>query len=648
MTEFFYAPTPMRSVLIANRGEIACRIIKTCRRLGLRSIAVYSEADAGARHVRLADTAHAIGPANPSQSYLRIDAIIAAAEATGADAVHPGYGFLSENADFVQAVADAGLVFVGPSADAVRRMGSKITAREIAKDAGVPVVPGYDAEGASDADFAKAAQKIGYPVLVKASAGGGGRGMRQAGSKADLNRALEDARKEAGAAFGDATVFIEKLIQSPRHIEVQVFGDGAGGALHFHDRDCSVQHNHQKMIEEAPAPNLPDKVRAALSEHATSLASSIGYSGVGTVEFVMGANDAAPYFLEMNTRLQVEHPVTEAICGVDLVEWQLRQAAGLPLPLTQDQITPQGHAIEMRINAERPEAGFLPDVGRIAVLQTLDCLRFDSGIDAGDTVSSHYDSMLAKLIAHGSDRDAARQALLAGIDGTALIGVGTNLGLLRDCLSAPAFAKGLATTAFLSETFPDGWYPDADILLRLRGQAALAAITGQSDPHTRTDGFRVGARAAPGRAPLHISDDYGQTDLCLHLGPDPTVTSGERDLPLGPPPAYLALSGPEAHVASRGLALKLSARALAEARMDARNDVAEQGSIPAPLTGLVTEVRVCLGDRVAKGDTLVVMEAMKLVHTLAAPFDGTVGKLTAAVGDTVAAKSILVEIEEQS
>jgi len=648
VTKFLTAPHPIRSVLIANRGEIACRIIATCRRLGMRSVAVYSEADAGARHVRLADVAHGIGPAPASQSYLNIEVIIAAARATGADAIHPGYGFLSENPDFVTAVEEADLIFVGPSSEAVERMGSKITARRIAEDAGVPVVPGFDEPGASDADFAAAAKRIGYPVLVKASAGGGGRGMRRAARPDDLVAALDGARAEAATAFGDATVFIEKLIEDSRHIEVQVFGDGKGGALHFHDRDCSIQRNHQKVIEEAPAPNLPDAVRKALLAHATGLAAAIRYAGAGTVEFVMGAQEAAPYFLEMNTRLQVEHPVTEMICGVDLVEWQLRQAAGLPLSLAQEQIVPRGHAIEVRLNAERPEAGFMPDLGRVTGLQTPDTLRFDSGIDAGDTVGSHYDSMLAKLISFGADRDAARQRLIAGIDATAITGIGTNLGFLRDCLIAPAFAEGRATTGFLGETFPDGWCPDPDTLLRLRGHAALAAIAGSDDPQTRTDGFRVGGRTAPGRAPLHVADDYGSADLCLRLGPEPSVAADGRVVPLTTSPTYVVRDGAQVRAAGHGLALTLTARALAGARMDARKDIAAQGAIPAPLTGLVTDVRVAVGDRVARGDTLIIMEAMKLIHTLAAPFDGTVGKLTATVGDTVAARTVLIEIEEQS
>ncbi|GHF60456.1 ATP-binding protein [Seohaeicola zhoushanensis] len=647
MSDFLTAPRPIRRVLIANRGEIACRIIATCHRLGLTAIAVHSEADASARHVRLADEAVAIGPAPAAESYLSIERILAAARASGADAIHPGYGFLSENPRFVSAIEAAGLIYVGPDAEAVSAMGSKIAARHIAETAGVPVVPGFDGEGADDATLDRAAETIGYPVLVKASAGGGGRGMRRVMRPEDLSAALASARAEAASAFGDATVFLEKLIQNPRHIEVQVFGDGKGGALHFHERDCSVQRNHQKVIEEAPAPNLPDAVRQALFSHALSLTSAIRYAGAGTVEFVMAAGDTHPYFLEMNTRLQVEHPVTEMICGVDLVEWQLRQAAGLPLPLTQDQIRPRGHAIELRLNAERPETGFLPDTGTITRLASGPGLRFDTGVETGDAVSSHYDSMIAKLIAHGADREAALDRLCKGIDGTQVAGVGTNLGLLRDCLTTPAFAEGKATTGFLEATFPEGWRPDPDTLLRLRGSIARAAITGADDPLTRTDSFRIGAATAPGRALLQVVDDYGAAEIALTFGPAPEVSDGGRRLEIDP--ALTVFKDGNRHTATlRGLSVSAEVRPLAEARLDDRRDTQAEGIIAAPLTGLVTEIRVATGDRVTKGDTLAVMEAMKLVHALPAPFAARVARIAVTAGQTVAQKTILIELEEES
>ncbi|MBY0511010.1 MAG: ATP-grasp domain-containing protein [Rhodospirillaceae bacterium] len=646
MNAFLTAPRPIRSVLIANRGEIACRVISTCRRLGLATVAVYSEADRNARHVRLADTAYELGPAKAADSYLAIPRIIAAAKATGADAIHPGYGFLSENAAFVAAIDAAGLIFIGPTADNVAQMGSKIEARRIAQAAGVPVVPGFDSPKATDAELTAAAAKIGYPVLVKASAGGGGRGMRRVMKPEELLPAVASARSEAASSFGDATIFLEKLVQKPRHVEVQIFGDGKGGALHFFERDCSVQRNHQKVIEEAPAPNLPESVRAALLGNAVKLAAQIRYAGAGTVEFVMSAEENAPYFLEMNTRLQVEHPVTEAICGVDLVEWQLRQAAGLPLPLRQDEIRAKGHAIELRVNAERPEAGFMPDTGRIRTLDVPHGTRFDTGVEPGDEISPHYDSMIAKLIVHRPDRGGAIAALVGALDNTMLSGVGNNLGFLRDCLIAPAFKDGRATTAFLTETFPNGWQPDTEVLLRLRGHAARAAIGGAGDPHRRVDGFRVGGRVAPGKVPLLVEDQFGRAELSLTLGREPRVASAGREITLGAAPLVKA-AGRGVDAALHGITLTLHATPLADARVVAEVEGAGERILFAPLTGLVKEVHVKTGDKVAKGDTLVVMEAMKLIHTLIAPQDGVVGKLAAVAGQTVPAKTVLVELEEE-
>ncbi|MGD9864804.1 MAG: biotin carboxylase N-terminal domain-containing protein [Pseudodonghicola sp.] len=648
MMEFLTAPRPIRTVLIANRGEIACRVIATCRRLGLRSVAVYSEADADALHVRLADEAHSIGPAPAADSYLNVAAVLAAARAAGADAVHPGYGFLSENAGFVRACADAGLIFVGPWPEAVAAMGSKIEARRIAEAAGVPVVPGFDAAGASAADLAAAAARIGYPVMVKASAGGGGRGMRRVEAPEDLPAALEAARREAGSAFGDDRLFIEKLILAPRHLEVQVFGDGQGGALHFHERDCSVQRNHQKVIEEAPAPDLPEAVRQRLFDSALTLTRAIRYAGAGTVEFIMDRGGAAPWFLEMNTRLQVEHPVTEAICGVDLVEFQLRQAAGLPLPLRQDQIAPRGHAIEVRINAERPGEGFLPTTGRFADVVAPEGLRFDSGVAAGSEVGTSYDSMLAKLIAHGPDRDSARRRLIAGLSDLAMPGVGTNQAFLADCLRAGDFAAGWATTDFLAESFPQGWAPDPDRLLWLRGHAALASLPGAGCPLSVGDGFRVTARrgGAAARVPLVIEDDFGRSELVLTLGPAPAVASGDRAMPLAGPAPRVWRDGDGLCVCGGGLSLSARLRPMAEARMSARADDAAEGRVIAPLTGLVTQVHVAEGDLVAAGAPLIVMEAMKLVHTLSAPLAGRVARVACAVGETLNAKTVLVEMEE--
>lgn len=629
---FLTAPRPIRTVMIANRGEIACRIITTCRRLGLKTLAVFSDADAGALHVRMADNAIRLGPAPAKQSYLNIPAVIAAAREGGADAVHPGYGFLSENPAFVQACEAAGLIFAGPSAQAVAAMGSKVEARRIARAAGVPVVPGFDAAGADAAAIAAAAEQLGFPVLVKASAGGGGRGMRRVDRADDLASALTSARAEAGTAFGDATVFLEKLIDNPRHIEVQVFGDGQGGALHFHERDCSVQRNHQKIIEEAPAPNLPDAIRTQLFDHALTLTRTIRYAGAGTVEFILGRESDVPFFLEMNTRLQVEHPVTEAICGVDLVEWQLRQAAGLPLPLTQGQIMPRGHAIEVRLNAERPDQGFIPATGQVIDLVAPRGLRLDTGVAPGSEISVHYDSMIAKLIAHGPTREDARARLLSGLESLALPGIATNQAFLADCLRAPAFMEAGATTGFLAENFGGGWQPAPGALHALRLGAARAALPPGGTPHNRTDVFRVTGR--PGRVPLHIADDYGAVDITL----------GEE------PPAAPVRLWPVADafwVCGGGLTLRLTITPLAEARMRAPDGGAAQGHLLAPLTGLVSAVHVAPGDRVEKGAPLIVMEAMKLVHTLAAPVSGKVVRVACKAGDTIAAKTLLIELEEE-
>ncbi len=445
--QFLTSPRPIRSVLIANRGEIALRVMRTCARLGLRTIAVYSDADAQAVHVRCADEAIRIGPAPARASYLDIDAIIAAAKQAGADAIHPGYGFLSENAAFVRRCEAAGLIFVGPSADAVERMGSKIEAKRIAEAAGVPTVPGYHGDAQDEATLARAAAKIGFPVLIKASAGGGGRGMRRVDRIGDFADALEAAKAEAEAAFGDSSVLLEKFILNPRHLEVQLAGDRTGSLVHLFERDCSVQRNNQKVLEEAPAPNLPDGVRARLYEAALKLGRAIGYDSAGTVEFIMDANSAHPYFLEMNTRLQVEHPVTELITGIDLVEWQLLAAAGEKLPLTQDQIRAHGHAIEARITAERADLGFQPVTGELVVVEPPRGLRFDSGVEAGSRISLYYDSLIAKLIAHGADRDAALSRLAAGLSDLIAAGPSDDAGLSARRGSSSAFHEGAGDDA---------------------------------------------------------------------------------------------------------------------------------------------------------------------------------------------------------
>lgn len=648
MMEFLTAPNPIRTVLVANRGEIACRIIRTCHRLGLRTVAIHSKVDSEALHVKLASTSVCVGPAASSESYLKIPAVIEAAKASGADAVHPGYGFLSENADFVKACDEAGLLFIGPSAHAVAEMGAKIQARSIAKKAGVPVVPGFEGVNAGYEELAEAAGKLGYPVMIKANSGGGGRGMRRVTSSETLKAAFDSARQEAGASFGDDSVFIEKLIESPRHLEVQVFGDGRGGALHFYERDCSVQRNHQKVIEEAPAPNLPEAVREKLLEYALKLTSAIEYAGAGTVEFIMEASGDSPYFLEMNTRLQVEHPVTEEICGVDLVEFQLRLAAGLSLPLTQEQIVPKGHSIEVRINAERPESGFIPGTGTFLDVDGPAGLRFETGVETGSTVGTNYDSMLAKLISYGPDRESARRQLVDGLKSLSLIGVPTNQAFLIDCLEAKAFVDGRGTTEFLTETFPDGWSPDADELTRLRGAAARAFCdTGEEDPRYRRDWFRTIKSRRGARADFAVQDDFGSAELTLWAGGRNAVEADGRSLDMTDVEATV-FEAPDALYAMRnGLTIAANIMIASDAKLGGAGVGLAEGDIAAQLTGLVTKVFVTEGEEVEAGTPLLEMEAMKLVHLLTAPFSGKVTNVSCTDGATVQVKTVLMSIEEE-
>jgi acetyl/propionyl-CoA carboxylase alpha subunit len=651
MTAFATAPHPIRTVLIANRGEIACRIMRTCRRLGLGTVAVHSDADAGALHVREADRAVRIGPAAAAASYLDIPAIIAAARSSGADAVHPGYGFLSENATFARACAEAGLVFIGPSAEAIAAMGSKIEAKKIADRAGVPTVPGYLGEDQSPARLEAEAGRIGYPVLIKASAGGGGRGMRRVDKPADFAAALRAAKAEAKTAFGDDTVLLERLIARPRHLEVQLVGDVHGNLVHLFERDCSVQRNNQKVFEEAPAPHLPAAVRDKLHESALRLGRAIGYTSAGTVEFIMEADGAEPWFLEMNTRLQVEHPVTEAITGIDLVEWQIRVAAGLPLPAMQDAIRARGHAIEARIAAERPDRGFLPATGTVSAIQIPTGVRFDTGVAEGSQVGLHYDSMIAKLIVHGPDRQAAVARLDEALGGLAVLGVGTNIGLLRDCVSRPAFASGHLTTGFLAEAFPGGWSPDPEAVRAVRAAAAVAWVAARDDdaaqnPWRRRSAFRVMNGRCPARCEIALVDDLGEARVTVSRepgGPVVTFADGARVVPAGC--ALIRIEGDRVQAALDGLAVDARLSLAIEASAVAAAEQAGDNHVVAPLPGIVTGLFVRAGARVEKGQGLIQMEAMKLVHTFAAPLAGRVARIHCGVGDTVAAGAPLIDID---
>ena len=663
-----FSPRPIGSVLIANRGEIALRVMRTCARLGIRTIAVYSDADAQAPHVKAADEAIRIGPPPARASYLDIDAILAAAKQAGADAIHPGYGFLSENANFVKRCEAAGLIFVGPSAKAVEQMGSKIESKRIAEAAGVPIVPGYHGNDQSEAVLARAAERIGFPVLIKASAGGGGRGMRRVDAAADFKAALAAAKAEAKAAFGDDSVLLEKFIPNPRHLEVQLAGDRTGNLVHLFERDCSVQRNNQKLLEEAPAPNLPGDVRAKLFYAALKLGHTIGYDSAGTVEFIMDRDSDAPYFLEMNTRLQVEHPVTEFITGVDLVEWQLLAAAGEKLPLTQEQIRARGHAIEARITAERADLAFQPATGTLSAVDAPHGVRFDSGVETGSQVSLYYDSMLAKLIAHGADRAAALARLEKGLSELTILGVPNIQPFLRDASRHPLFADGKATTRFIETAFPNGWKPNAEELRSLRAAACViwaelddaAPATKWTSPWDHRSAIRVTAAVRPAKVSLHLADEYGQTDAEVLVGREgiavemdgasrslgrPIINGSAITLASPSGRAFIARrDGNVVSVTREGLSLSATIRLRIEMPRE-QGQLEKSGNvIEAPLHGVVSQLHVALGDAVEKGAPVLQMEAMKLIHTLKAQVSGRVGQIRCNVGDTVPAGAILIEI----
>jgi len=657
-------------VLVANRGEIAVRIMRTCARLGLRTIAVYSDADANAPHVRAADEAIRIGPAPARASYLDIDAILKAAKQSEADAVHPGYGFLSENAAFVRRCDEADIIFIGPSADAVARMGSKIESKRIAEAAGVPTVPGCHGDAQDVKSLSAAAARIGYPVLIKASAGGGGRGMRRVDRSADFADALASARSEAEAAFGDGRVLLEKFILNPRHLEVQLAGDRQGSLVHLFERDCSVQRNNQKVLEEAPAPNLSDKVRNALYDAALLLGRAIKYDSAGTVEFIMEAGDEAPYFLEMNTRLQVEHPVTEFVTGIDLVEWQLLAAAGEKLPLGQKDIHLHGHAIEARITAERADHHFQPATGRLAEVTPPRGLRFDSGVETGSEIGLYYDSLLAKLIAHGANRDSALSRLAAGLESLTLLGLPTTQAFLLDAISQPLFADGKATTRFIETAFPGGWHPQSERLMMLRAAAAAFWLQPATDepettwtsPWARRSAVRVMASQRPARTTLHLSDEYGDSDVEIVVGRagvsaeigGTAVGLGAIACDGGSMTLSEAAPGTAFIVRRDGNLVQITRDGMAiAARIELKVDLPrapgsnERGGniIDAPLHGVVSQIFVAVGDAVEKGSAVLQMEAMKLIHTLTAPVSGHIAAISCNAGDTVPAGAVLVEIK---
>jgi 3-methylcrotonyl-CoA carboxylase alpha subunit len=654
-----------RTLLIANRGEIACRVTRTARAMGLRTVAVYSEADRGAMHVAMADEAVLLGPARARDSYLNIERVIEAARQSGAEAVHPGYGFLSESAEFAQACLDAGLVFVGPTASMIRVMGSKSGSKMLMEEAGVPLVPGYHGEAQDEVTLAKAADQIGFPVLVKASAGGGGRGMRIVRSAGELAAAIVSAKREAKAAFGDDRMLIEKFVDSPRHIEVQIVGDSHGNLLSLFERECTLQRRHQKVIEEAPSPTLNATQREAVCAAARKAAAAVDYVGAGTIEFVSDGKDV--FFIEMNTRLQVEHPVTELITGIDLVEWQLRVAFGEKLPLTQDQITLNGHAIEARVYAENPHKNFMPSVGRIRTWRTpeqLNGLRIDAGYREGDAVSPHYDAMLAKVIAWAPTRDAAIERLNRGLEDTDVRGIVTNIPFLSALVTHSQVRANAIDTGFIERELQNLTPPPAasgDLELC----AAVAAILDDEQKAAHAEAhspWRTSGWMPVGRRQRVFTFRHGheaEQEVSLQYGNGPaTLSIGEREFAFALSSRDdgsfdLVLDGMKSHVVAviEGHELYLRAR---NGRFDLHwvdpfgGDDEEQvgeDKIVAPLPGTVVALLAEVGATLEKGAAILTLEVMKMEQTLRAPFAGVLKVIKCKVGDIVQEGVELAEIE---
>ncbi|AFT70072.1 Carbamoyl-phosphate synthase L chain, ATP binding domain protein [Alloalcanivorax dieselolei B5] len=639
-------------ILIANRGEIACRVIASARALGYRTVAVYSEADRDARHVRLADEALCIGPANATASYLNIDALLDACRRSGADAVHPGYGFLSENGDFAQACEDAGITFIGPPVAAIRLMGSKRLSKIAMEEAGVPCVPGYQGEDQSDDTLLREARRIGLPLMIKASAGGGGRGMRVVTDEAEIPAQLNSARQEARNSFGNDELILERAVSTPRHVEIQVFGDHHGNVVHLGERDCSVQRRHQKVVEEAPSPALDQTLRQRMGEAAVNAARACGYVGAGTVEFLLGA-DGDFYFLEMNTRLQVEHPVTELVTGQDLVAWQLKVAAGEALPLTQDQVALNGHAMEVRLYAEDPAQGYLPQTGPIRRWRPAsgEGVRVDHGLREGDQVGSHYDPMLAKIIAHGATRDEARRRLLRAVEDTVLSGVNDNRAFLAAILRHPVFAAGDATTAFIGADFAD-----APSLTPAQPGDALwsvaALLFARQQDRRRSGPGRGWQSSALGAQPLTLGCGEHSRTLTLQgprVGGDVPVVLEDVD----DDSVIAEVDGIRRrfqwcrhgdqlwlqHGTDKALFQDLTHQPAAG------RDGPGSGRLSAPMDGAVVSLSASVGEQVRRGQVLAVMEAMKMEHVLKADCDGTVTEVAVAVGDQVRRQQLLVVLE---
>ncbi len=664
-----------KKILIANRGEIACRVAATARRMGVQTVAVYSDADANAQHVQACDEAVHIGGSAPKESYLRWERILDAARATGAQAIHPGYGFLSENEEFAQACCDAGLVFIGPPASAIQAMGLKAESKQLMDKAGVPLVPGYHGADQDAALLAREADRIGYPVLIKASAGGGGKGMRAVDKPEDFAAALASCKREAINSFGDDAVLVEKYVQRPRHIEIQVFGDTHGNHVYLFERDCSVQRRHQKVLEEAPAPGMSEAMRRQMGEAAVAAARAVNYVGAGTVEFIVEQRPDGTmnfFFMEMNTRLQVEHPVTEAITGLDLVEWQLRVASGEPLPLRQEQLRIHGHAIEARICAENPDKQFLPATGTLHAYVLPDCVRFergpvrvDSGVREGDAISPFYDSMLAKLIVHGDTREQALARLDQALAAMRVVGVQNNVQFLRHVLASRSFAQADLDTALipreaaaLFEQEPLG-LPLAvagAVAQTLLAEQATVSAGGWADPWSRRDAWRAythvqrridyAFRGQDGTAELRVLHDGGlQLRVGESAGPLAFAArdDGRVDLQFTGRRVVVGLlrQGETVHVFAPQGATQI---VLPDALAHAGEHASEGGRLTAPMPGKVVSFAVRAGDKVVKGQALAVMEAMKMEHTIAAPVDGTVAELLYGPGDQVAEGAELLKL----
>ncbi|PHM19953.1 MAG: 3-methylcrotonyl-CoA carboxylase [Curvibacter sp. PD_MW3] len=660
-------------ILIANRGEIACRVAATARRMGIKTVAVYSDADANAKHVSVCDEAVHIGGSAPAESYLRWERIIEAAKATGAQAIHPGYGFLSENEAFAQACAAAGLVFIGPPASAILAMGLKAESKRLMEKAGVPLVPGYHGADQDAKLLQHEADRIGYPVLIKASAGGGGKGMRVVEKSEDFAASLASCQREAINSFGDAAVLIEKYVLRPRHIEIQVFGDTQGNYVYLFERDCSVQRRHQKVLEEAPAPGMSEAMRQQMGLAAVAAARAVNYVGAGTVEFIVEQREGKMsfFFMEMNTRLQVEHPVTEAITGLDLVEWQLRVASGEPLPLQQEQLRIHGHAIEARICAENPDNHFLPATGTLQVYGLPACstfersdVRVDSGVREGDTISPFYDSMVAKLIVHGETREQALARLDAALAATRIVGLSTNVQFLRHVVQSGSFAEADLDTAlivresavlFKQERVGLPWAAASVVAHTLLQEQAGVAASGWVDPWARRDGWRSHGltqryfdfqfHGEPQTAVLTYLHDgalqlqAGEVSGALQMAASPDGIdlqfAGQRQR------VQVLRSGEVAHVFLPQGATQIT---VIDALAHAGETQTEGGRLTAPMPGKVVSFAVQAGDKVTKGQVLAVMEAMKMEHTIAAPVDGVVAELLYAPGDQVAEGAELLKL----